>query len=59
MLCSRALPTVQYFGILRPAPGLAEAQAIVVSLKTRSVEPERAVDLSLRALEAIRTHRPR
>jgi len=50
MLFERGVRVVQTFGVPDRAP---DADAVVVSLKSRSIDPEAAVELSLRALQAV------
>ncbi|QDV25260.1 3-oxo-tetronate kinase [Aureliella helgolandensis] len=52
-LAKGGMRTVQYTGIPH-APAAQEVQAGVISLKSRSIAPEQAVTLSLRALDWLR-----
>lgn len=48
------MKTIQTIGVPRPGDELGDADAIVVALKSRSIDPDEAVALSLEALEALR-----
>ncbi|MDX2179017.1 MAG: four-carbon acid sugar kinase family protein [Bryobacteraceae bacterium] len=50
MLFERGVRVVQTFGVPDRTP---DADAVVVSLKSRSIDPEAAVDLSLKALQTV------
>ncbi len=54
MLRRNGLRTVQTIGIPRSSLALPEVDAVVVSLKSRSIEAERAVSLSLEAEQWLR-----
>ena len=53
MLAGQGVRTVQTFGV--PTEPVADAEAIVVSLKSRSIPVGDAVQMSLRALEMLRS----
>ena len=55
ILSGAGLRTIQTVGTPRDVP-LDDADAVVVALKSRSIEPSRAVALSLAALELLRAH---
>lgn len=55
-LRSTGLRTMLFFGVDDPPETLPDHDAIVIALKTRSVEPRMAVDGSLAALEYLQRH---
>jgi uncharacterized protein YgbK (DUF1537 family) len=52
-LVKGGMRTVQTIGVPAPAMDLSSVDAVVVALKSRSIEPAEAVKLSLAALEAL------
>ncbi|QDU91679.1 hypothetical protein Pla175_51090 [Pirellulimonas nuda] len=54
MLVRGGMRTVQWVGVPKPLPDCNDVDAVVVSLKSRSIEPEAAVRDSLDALRALR-----
>ncbi len=61
MLAAQGVRTLQTFGLPDEASlkAAADADVIVVSLKSRSIPAQQAVDRSLQALRALQTLRPR
>lgn len=62
MLAERGVRTVQFFGVPSPemvASVQGKCQAIVACLKSRSIDPREAQDLSLQALDALRVLAPK
>jgi len=56
MLVRHGMPTVQLIGVPRAAVDLADARAVVVALKSRTIAPEDAIRQSLDALAWLREH---
>ena len=53
MLTREGMRTVQVIGVPDAGFDFTDADAVVVALKSRTIEPERAIDLSRRAAQAL------
>ena len=54
MIARQGMKTVQVIGTLPEAGGFGDAEAVVIALKSRTIDKRRAVEMSLEAAKALR-----